>query len=142
MYTAKVSRKWPGSKKGARSGMHTNERMWMQENGELVQGNKRKCTAVHCSSNESFITIDELIQHYRHEPNHPPPPLEDESLADIKESIQRWLRQEYNYLISIEEVERIISNQKHNRGSKKATSSSSSDGNNVSIHKGRMETLY
>lgn len=48
MWRSKVSRNWPGSNKGARSGSHTNEKRWLQENGELIPGNKRRCTVDGC----------------------------------------------------------------------------------------------
>ncbi|CDH51465.1 predicted protein [Lichtheimia corymbifera JMRC:FSU:9682] len=38
MYNSKIPRHWPDSKKGSRSGAHSNERMWLAEHGEMIAG--------------------------------------------------------------------------------------------------------
>ncbi|CDH51466.1 predicted protein [Lichtheimia corymbifera JMRC:FSU:9682] len=109
MWRSKVSRNWPGSNKGARSGSHTNEKRWLQENGELIPGNKRRCTVDGCGQ-RGFTTINALIQHYESNPDtHSPPPAEEDSPAEVKEWIQNWLSTQYNYTVTIEEVNRIVS---------------------------------
>lgn len=38
MYNSKIPRHWPDSKKGSRSGAHSNERTWLAEHGEMIAG--------------------------------------------------------------------------------------------------------